>query len=134
MKRKLFAMLSMIIMLGLAACGGNKVDDATSEKYTEKAEEIVSLLNEGNYKEVRAKFDNQMKDELSEEQMEELTPVIEKSGSFEKIDKSSVEEKDGFYIVVLVGKYSKENRVFTVTFNGEDEVAGLYIKFRITGY
>lgn len=128
MKRVLFTVLSVMAMLALAACGGKKVDDATSEKYILKAENIVSLLNEGKYQEVHAMFDDEMKTGLPEDQMEELTPIIEKSGKYEKIDKSSVEEKDGFYIVVLVAKYSNENRVFTITFNDQDEVAGLYIK------
>lgn len=128
MKRMLLTMLSALAMLTLVACGGNKVDDSTSEKYIGKAEEIVSLLNEGKYNDVHAMFDDQMKTGLPEEQMEELTPIIEQSGNFEEIDKSSVEEKDGLYVVVLVAKYSKENRVFTITFNDKDEVAGLFIK------
>src|SRR5699024_72341 len=105
------------------ACGGNKVDDATSEKYITKSEEIVSLLNEGNYEEVFAQFDEEMKAGLPVNDMEELTPIIEESGDFEEIDKSSVEE-DGYYVTVLVAKYSEENRVFTVSYNDKEEVAG----------
>jgi|SRR5699024_5768138 len=128
MKRMALIMLSAVTLLALVACGGNKVDDATSEKYIRQAEEIVSLMNEGNYKQVHAMFDEQMKAELSVEQMGELTPIIEQSGNFEKIDKSSVEEKDGYYIVVLVAKYSEENRTFTISFNDNEEVAGLFMK------
>lgn len=128
MKKFLATILGFMAILTLVACGGNTVDDSTSEKYISKAEEVVSLLNELNYKEVHEMFNEQMKTELPEEKMEELTPIIEKSGDFEKIDKSSVEEKDGYYIVVLVAKYSDENRVFTISFNNKDEVAGLFIK------
>lgn len=128
MKNFLAAILGLVAIFTLVACGGNAVDDSTSEKYISKAEEVVSLLNELNYKEVHEMFNEQMKTELPEEQMEELTPIIEESGDFEKIDKSSVEEKDGYYIVVLVAKYSDENRVFTISFDNKDEVAGLFIK------
>ncbi|MBM7716163.1 DUF3887 domain-containing protein [Siminovitchia sp. FSL H7-0308] len=128
MKRMLFTMLSVVVMLALVACGGNKVDDATAEKYVAKAEEVVSLINEAKYKEVRAMFDETMKEKLPEDQMEELTPIIEQSGTFEKIDKSSVEEKDGLYIVIFVAKYSKDKRTFTITFNDKEEVAGLFVK------
>ncbi|MFJ8527515.1 DUF3887 domain-containing protein [Bacillus sp. NPDC094106] len=128
MKRILLTMLSAMVVFALVACGSNKVDEKASKKYITKAEEIVSLLNEGKYNEVHAKFDNQMKAGLPEDKMKELTPLIEKSGKFEKIDKSSVEEKDGMYVVILVAKYSKENRVFTVSFNDKEEVAGLFIK------
>lgn len=128
MKRVVFTLLSVIALLALVACGGSKVDDATAEKYIAKAEEIVSLLNDGNYAEIHARLNEEMKAGLPEQDMEELTPLIEQSGNFEAIDKASVEEKDGHYIVVLVGAYSEEDRVFTITFNKDDEVAGLYIK------
>lgn len=127
MKRILLMILGAIVVLTISACSG-KVDDSTSEKYINKAEEVISLLNEGNYKEIRKMFDEEMESKLSEEQMEELTPIIEQSGTFDKIDKASIEEKDGFYVTVLVAKYSKEKRVFTISFNKKEEIAGLFIK------
>lgn len=74
------------------------------------------------------KFDSKMKTALSEAKMKDLTPVIEKAGTFEKIEKKSIEEKDGLYTVVLVAKYSKEQRTFIITYNAKEEIAGLYIK------
>ncbi|MDQ0156964.1 hypothetical protein J2S07_003289 [Robertmurraya andreesenii] len=94
----------------------------------EIAEEVVSLLNEAKYGDIHTMFDETMKTELTEEQMGLLTPVIEQSGDFDKIDKSSVEEKDGHHIVTLVSKYSKENRIYTITFNDKEEIAGLFVK------
>jgi hypothetical protein len=60
--------------------------------------------------------------------MKDLTSVIEKAGTFENIEEKSIEEKDGLYTVVLVAKYSKEQRTFIVTYNDKEEIAGLYIK------
>lgn len=128
MKKVVLMMISVVTVLALVACGGNKVDDATAEKYITKAEEIVSLLNEGNYTDVHAMFNEEMETGLPLNDMEELTPVISQSGEFVEIDKASVEEKDGHFIVVLVAKYSEENRTYTLTFNDKDEVAGLFIK------
>ena len=128
MKKNLMAMLGAVLILMLAACAGSKVDDSTSEKYISQSEEIISLLNESNYEEVRAMFNDEMKTSLPVEDMEELTPIIQGSGSFEEIDKSDVEEKEGLYTTVLVAKYSDENRVYTITYNDDDEVAGLFIK------
>lgn len=127
MRKTVLVMLSAFVMLMLVACG-NKVDEATSEKYIAKAEEVVTLLNEANYSDIFEMFDEQMKAGLPVEDMEELTPIFEQSGEFEKINKSSVEEKDGNYIVVLAANYSEENRVFTISFNTNDEVVGLFIK------
>lgn len=128
MRKVLLLMLGVMMVFVLAACGGSKVDDATAEKYTTKAEEVVSLLNEANYTEVHAMFAEDMKTGLPVEQMADLTPIIEGSGNFEKIDKSSVEEKDGFYVTVLVAKYSKEKRIYTISFNEQEQVVGLFIK------
>ena len=80
------------------------------------------------YKEVHEKFDSKMKAALSEEKMKDLTPIIEKAGTFEKIEKQSIEEKDGLYTVILVAKYSKEQRTFIITYNDKEEIAGLVIK------
>ncbi|HDR4725268.1 DUF3887 domain-containing protein [Bacillus cereus group sp. Sample62] len=128
MRRMLLIIISAIAAFGLAACTGNKVDESTSKNFIPKAEEIVSLLNEAKYKEVHEKFDSKMKSALSEEQMKELTPIIEKAGTFEKIEKKSIEEKDGLYTVILVAKYSKEQRTFIVTYNDNEEIAGLVIR------
>lgn len=117
-----------ILMLMLVACGGNKVDDSIAEKCITQGEEIVNLLNEGSYQEVHAMFNDEMKTTLPVEDMEELTPLIEESGNFEKIDDSSVEEQEGLYVTVLTAKYSDKNRVFTITFNDDMEVAGLFVK------
>ena len=127
MRKMLLMIFTVVAMFALAACG-NKVDEDISEKYITNAEDIVSLLNDANYEEVHAMFDEDMKVGLPAEAMVELTPVIEQSGDFEKVNKSSVEEKDGYYMVVLAVNYSEENRVFTISFNDQDEVAGLWIK------
>ncbi|MEG7843671.1 hypothetical protein J0804_14520 [Bacillus mobilis] len=45
--------------------------------------------------------------------MKELSPII---------------EKDGLYTVILVAKYSKEQRTYIITYNDKEEIAGLFIK------
>lgn len=128
MNKLLLMVLGIIMVFGLAACGGNKVDETTTEKYREQAEKVVTLLNEGNYSEIHTMFDEKMTTGLPLEKMNELTPLIEESGTFEKVDKFSVEEKDGFYVSVLVAKYSETKRVYTISFNEDEEVVGLFIK------
>lgn len=126
MKKMTVIIMSICAMIVLAACG-TKVDEATAEKYITSAEGIVSLLNDGNYQGVTETFDSHMKAELTEEKLKEIEPIIEQSGDFEAIKKSSVEEKDDNYIVVLVATYSNDERIYTISFNKADEVVGLYI-------
>jgi|SRR5699024_4340704 len=128
MRKTLLSIVTVLFVILLTACGGNKVDDATAEKYIAKAEEVILYLNEGDYEAVYATFNDEMKEGLPVAAMAELTPVIEESGEFKEIDKASVEEKDGHYITVLQGKYTNKNRIYTITFNQNDEVSGLFIK------
>lgn len=128
MKKILVTAFGAILILMLVACGGNKVDDTTAEKYITYAKEIITLLNESKYEEVHAMFNDEMKTGLPVENMSELTPIFKESGTFKEINKASVEEQDGLYIAVLVAKYSNENRVFTITFNNDEKVTGLYVK------
>lgn len=126
MRKRMTLLFSLFIALFLVACGGSS--DELSGKYVPMAEEVVTLLNEGAYDELHAKFGETMKSALPVEQMAQLGAVIEQSGEFEEFDKSSVEEQDGYYVVVLTAKYSEQDRVYTISFNDKDEVAGLYVK------
>lgn len=128
MKRSLLLMASVLVILMLAACGGEKVDDATAEKFIAKAETVVGLLNDGKNEDVHAMFDEIMKEGLPVRDIEQLTPFIEQSGKFEKVNKSSIEESNGVYVIVLAVNYSEENRIYTISFNEEEEIAGLYMK------
>ncbi|WP_338752639.1 DUF3887 domain-containing protein [Bacillus sp. FJAT-52991] len=128
--KKLLASMGSICMLLflLSACGAAKVDEKTSEKMIKQAKEVVQLLNVQQYEELTETFDSRMKEELTEEKLKEIEPILEESGQFEKFEKSSVEEKDDNYIVVLVAKYEKDERIFTVAFNKSDQVSGLFVK------
>jgi len=119
--------MSIFALALLSACGGN-VDNETADKYITKAQDIVTLLNDGKYGEVTQTFNSEMKAGLPESELMKLEPVIQESGEFETFDKASVEEKDGHFVVVLVANYSEDKRIYTISFNQESEVAGFFIK------
>ena len=127
MKKTMVILCSVLMVLLLAACG-NKVDDATADKYIEKATEVVNWLNEEEFEKITAQFDETMKANLTEAQLAEISPIIEASGAFEEIQKQSVEEKDGMKVVVLVAKHKEEKRIYTISYDGEDKIAGLFVK------
>jgi len=127
MRKILSVLLGALVALMLVGCGSN-VDDATANKYIEQAKTVVENLNNENYEDIQSQFDAKMKANLTTEQMAELAPIIEASGQFQEFDKQSVEEKDGYYTTILVAKYSEENRIYTISFNEQDEIVGLYIK------
>jgi len=119
---------SVLLMIVLVACGGKEITGSDANKYVAQAEGVIGQLNDSKYEEVRAMFDEEMKKALSLEAMDDLTPIINDAGNFEKIKKGTVKEKDGYYTEVLTAKYSEGELVYTISFNGNDEVAGLFIK------
>lgn len=120
--------ISMIcVMLLLAGCG-NKVDDAVAQTYISKAEKIVQHINNSEFEQITEQFDETMKANLTAEQLSEITPILTASGEFKSIKKQSVEEKDGYKVVVLVAEYSKENRIFTITYNDSEQIAGFFVQ------
>lgn len=128
MRKKFVMVVATFVLVLLAACGGNAVDDATAEKYSQQAEDVIHLLNDGDYEAVFELLNDDMKAGLPVNEMEGLTPIIEESGEFEEIDKASVEEQEGIYVTVSRAKYTDKNRIFTISFNSDDEIAGLFIK------
>ena len=128
MKKWKFIVCSMLAVILLAACG-NKVDEETEGKFIEKAEEVVHFINDGKFDKIIEQLNDNMKANLTAEQLAEMiTPVLEESGSFKGIKKQSVQEKDGIIVVVLVGEYSEEDRIYTVSYDADDRIAGLFVQ------
>lgn len=125
--KKVLALISICCMLVLVGCG-NKVETETAEKYYNHAESIVNYLNEKKYDEIIESFDENMKAQLTAEQLAQIEPIIEDSGEFEKISKKSIEEKDGIMITILVADYSKDKRIFTISYDKNEKISGLYVK------
>ena len=127
MRKILSILVGALVALLLVGCGSN-VDDATADKYIEQAKAVVENLNNENYEDIQAQFDETMKAKLTIEQLKEIAPILKASGQFQEFDKQSIEEKDGYYTTILVAKYSEEKRIYTISFNEQDEIIGLFVK------
>ncbi len=127
MKKWNVIVYSILAVFLLAACG-NEVDEATEDKYIGKAVEVVHLLNDGEFDKIVEQFDDRMKESVTAAGLAEITPILEASGSYEGIEKQSVQEKDGNKIVVIVANHSEENRIYTVSYNESDQIVGLYVQ------
>lgn len=127
--RKLYSLtLSLLLIVTLSACKKSNVDDETADLYTNKAKDAIELLLDLNYEEVHAQFNEEMKELLPVSDMNDLTPLIEKVGDFEEYEVSAVEERDGYYVTVVVTKHENGKLGFTVSFEEDGRIAGLFIK------
>ncbi|MDV6377468.1 DUF3887 domain-containing protein [Sporosarcina sp. GW1-11] len=125
--RRLLVLVFVTAIL-LVACSSNKIDDSTTKLYISKAEKVVTLLNQEKFDELRTLFDDTMKDALTVEQLKETNDIIKESGRFVSFEKSSVVLREGYFITSLTTKYSKDQRVYSITFDDQRRMAGLYVK------
>lgn len=125
--KKLAIALAVMSML-LSACGKNGVDDSTKELLIGKAEEVVTLLNEEDFDELRTMLDEPMKEELTVEFLQETADIVKESGSFISFETGSVSMREQYFVAVLPVEYSEDRRVYTVTFNEQQQVAGFFVK------
>lgn len=127
MKKWNMLLSSLLLVLLLAACNSN-VEDDVAAPYIERANEVVQQLNSGEYDDIYAQFNDTMKEQLTAEQLAQIEPVLQQSGEFERIDKQSVEEKDGIHVVVLIGSHRNENRIYTISYDANDNITGLFVQ------
>ncbi|OCS84457.1 DUF3887 domain-containing protein [Caryophanon latum] len=127
MKKWNMLLSSLLLVLLLAACSSN-VEDDVAAPYIERANEVVQQLNEGAYDDIYAQFNDTMKEQLTAEQLAQIEPILQQSGEFEGIDKQSVEEKDGIHLVVLIGSHRNENRIYTISYDANDSITGLFVQ------
>ncbi|ARD47275.1 DUF3887 domain-containing protein [Sporosarcina sp. P33] len=125
---KKFAALILSAIFLLAACGAAKVDESAAEEYIEKSKEVITLLNEEKFEEMRTMFDATMKDALSVGQLQEVADIVKESGEFVSFEKESVAKKEQYFVATIAAQYSEDNRVYTITFDDKQQVAGFFVK------
>lgn len=127
--RKIYTIfLAVLLIITLVACQKSNVDEETANHYIDQAKSVIEHLLNSEYEEVYEQFNEEMKEELSLSNMGDLTPVIKEVGEFEKFETSAVEERDGYYVTVVVTKHEDGKLGFTITFEEDDSIAGLFIK------
>src|SRR5690625_170312 len=121
-----------MFLFALVAC--TSVDDATFDHYAEEAEQVILMLNDGEYGEVVNLFADELKTELDEAGLRQIEPLIAESGAFESIKKVNVDKteevstKEEIFVTVTQVVYENNNRTFTISFNDQGELVGLYVK------
>lgn len=136
--RKIVSLLTMFIIMGmLAGCGkSTELADVFDEKEViSKAENAVTVANEGGFEAYYELWDDSLKSKILEKDYnEQVLAVVEKKGEFEGIGKTVVvgqtDEKTGknYAIAVLVGEYSEGKIQYTISFDEDMNMIGFFIK------
>lgn len=136
--RKIISLLTMFIIMGmLAGCGkSTELADVFDEKEViSKAENAVTVANEGGFEAYYELWDDSLKPKILEKDYnEQFLAMVEKKGEFKGIGKTVVvgqtDEKTGknYAIAVLVGEYSEGKIQYTISFDEDMNMIQFFIK------
>ncbi|OQB23886.1 MAG: hypothetical protein BWY11_01539 [Firmicutes bacterium ADurb.Bin182] len=136
MKKTIITACALVLAFLLSGCGVGKLPEGFDEtKVTDKAKEIVALLNDKDFEAVTGECREDLRQLLPAGELEKsLSPLIAKLGGFKDyktvVTAGSKEKETGedFATVVLVCDYEKGTATYTISMNNELEIIGLYMK------
>lgn len=126
----------LVFSITLSACTSTKLADNYDENIvTERAKEIVEMINSQNYDQVNAEIRDDLQDQLTSEKLKDaIGAKLVKAGTFLEyqsiatLGQKSKTSGEDYATVVLVGKYEKSTVVFTISMDSNLDIVGLYVK------
>ena len=132
--RILFILL--VFSITLSACTSVKLADIYDENIvTERAKEVVEMINSQDYDKVNAEIRDDLQDQLTSNQLKDaIGAKLVEAGAFIEyqsittLGQKSKTSGEDYATVVLVGKYEKSTIVFTISMDSNLDIVGLYVK------
>lgn len=109
-------------------------EDFDGEEVKQGAEKLISMINNEDSEAILDWSTTQMKEALNDETLKEIYKGIREGGEFENLDEITVvghqdkESKEEFAVAVVKATYEDKNFTYTITFDKEMKLAGLYYK------
>lgn len=135
---KIISFLTMITVLSslfLTACSTPPLSaDFDEEQVKLVAQDVVSLLNAQDTEGLRAIFTEQMNAAITDTVFTQIYTALSEGGAFEEIESMTVigstDQSTGeeFATVITRAKYAAKTFTYTISFNKDMQVAGLYYK------
>lgn len=134
MKKVALCLIAVFVVFSMVACSTPKLPEGFSEEaVVNKSKEIVGLINEKNYEAVHQMVRDDVKEGLSVEALRSCETILDKSGAFEEYTNATTvgkDEKNGesYAGVVLDCKYQNSKHTYTISFDKNMEIIGLFVK------
>ncbi len=136
MKRKIGIALACLILVTavFTGCASTKLAEGfDKDAVIEKAKQTVDVINTLDYAAMTALMRDDLEAQLSSDKLKEAwDKKLTELGAFEKIDNVSVvgqkTEQSDYAVAVVVAKYKNGNAIYTLSFDPDMELAGMYMK------
>ena len=129
------SLLILVCIFTLFACGKNKLSDEFDQgKVEEAAKSIVDMVNKGDAEGIQELSNEQMREAMTEDVLNQVFSAVKEFGDYKeitKIDLAGVEDKASnkpLAVAVVKAKYEDKNVIYTITFDTDMKLAGLYLK------
>lgn len=136
MKTVIFALLALTLCLGLFGCAGKSLPEGfDADEVGSAAEEIVGLATAGDYDSIFAALRADLQASITADQLKEgWASIYEKAGAFDSVTKvalsGTADQTTGeeYAVVQLLVKHENANLVYTLSFDKDLALVGLYLK------
>lgn len=130
MKKLYRICLVMLCGIMFIGCGASKLSSNYSEDKLKKAsEEIIANLNDEKYDQIVEKGNDKFKKALPGDKIKTAWEKLNKNiGKYDSISKIVYQESDGVAIVVANAKYEKGNVQFTLSYDKDMKLVGIFVK------
>ena len=137
MSRKIAGILTVVLILaGVSGCASAELsDDFDKDTVETAAKEVVAQLNSGDYAAIEDSYNAAMVIAMQGQNLKDtLQPILDKLGEFEEITNCEVagskeqNTKEDLAVALLNVKYSEGKVRYTISFDKDMKLAGLFIK------
>ncbi len=134
--KHLIVLALVVVMVSLSGCTSTKLADGFDKDTVQtSAEDVIHRMEAGDYESVYAQFGQELKDAIDVNGFKEaVDPQITEAGTFEQYKSETVigqqdkDTKEDMAVALIVVKYSEKKITYTITYNTDKEIIGLYVK------
>lgn len=131
----LMVLLLTICLFTLSACGGNKLSSEFDQNQVEEmATNVVELVNKGDAEGIQGICNDEMKQAMTDDVLNQVFDTVKEFGEYEevsKIDVTGINDKasnEPIAVAVIKAKYADKKATYTISFDTDMKLAGLYLK------
>lgn len=108
---------------------GQSAESNESDQIVGIAETFIDQLNEGKFDEATENFDETMAEQLTADDLEAIwNDLNSQLGDFIDQEFNTIEEVDGYQVVLTTGIFNNDDVTFQVTLNENQQISGFYIQ------